>query len=171
MLNGDIDDAAWQRVRQLAQNVGDSLGQVDLQGEARSKVVDLVRELAQRLEELGFDGLVESLANGALSSFAPWINLVPSAGSAACSPVVLAVIRGRTGKYGWGKTLPALRTHLIRCDRATKIVIIVTDQWDGTSFADDYAPDFRPYAERGVRWVTLLGGSASRGFTQIALDL
>lgn len=172
MLNGDIDEAAWQRVRQIAQDVGDTLGQDDLQDETRSKVVDLVREVAQRLEELGFDGLVDSIANGALSpSLTPWINLVPSTGAAACSQIVLAIIRGRTGKYGWVKTLAALRTHLIRCDRATKVVIIVTNQWDGASFADDYAPDFQPYTQRGVRWVTLLGGRASRGFSHIALDL
>jgi hypothetical protein len=172
MLTGDIDDAARRRIRQLAEDVADDLGRADVQVDLRSKAKELITELAQRLEEVGFDGLVESAMGGAMpSSLVGITNVVPSTSSSACCPIVLALVRGRTGRCGWGKTLAALRTHLIRCDRVTKVVILVTDQWDSASFDDEYAEDFRGFASRGLQWVTLLGGRSSHGFARLHLDL
>jgi hypothetical protein len=172
VLSNDIDENAVRRIRQLVESVMGALSPDMARGNLAPQIGRFVEELARRAEEIGFDGLVESLMDGAVPpDVRSWINIVPGDGHGACCPVVVALVRGRKGRCGWSKSLSALRTHLIRCSNATKLALIVTNQWNDESFDQDFAEDLRAFSGKGVKFVVLLGGHSSRGLTQINADL
>jgi hypothetical protein len=169
MLMSDLDDVAQRRIRATVAKVMESLDPDGSNLLPRFKL--LIDEIAVRAEELGFDGLVDSLAGGALQpDLRPFLNVVPGDGLAACAPAVVALVRGWKGPFAWGKSLGALRTHLINCLRVTRLAIILADVWDAAAFASDFAPDLQALRPHGIQVVVLLGGAGHRGLVPLELE-
>ena len=121
--------------------------------ETRNRVDALIDALRRMLENHDLDWIREILANG--GKLFPGMEgndsivVIPGGESGQCSPIVLAIAKGRDGRsrYGLPKIMREVRAHLIQCFETAEVVILLTDIWD-PDLMKESEPDFSAYASR-----------------------
>jgi hypothetical protein len=121
--------------------------------ETRNRVDALIDALRRMLENHDLDWIREILASG--GKLFPGLEgndsivIIPGSGHGQCSPIVLAIAKGRDGRsrYGLPKIMREVRAHLIQCFETAEVVILLTDIWD-PDLMKESEPDFSAYASR-----------------------
>jgi hypothetical protein len=171
-LMSDSDEAGESRVRATVLSALDRIRADALGPDMSWQVKRLFEELALRVQELGFDGLIDSLAEGTLPpSLRTVVNIVPGDDGVTCMPIVIALLKGWKGRNAWSKAFGALRTHLINCVEVTRLAVVVCDVWDARSFESEFASDLRALASKGIQIVVLLAGSSQFALTLLDVDI
>lgn len=156
------------RIDSLVGALRDQLG-VD----ALEHAIGLLRALSGLAGELGFDGLVDALLDGSLSSDAlpgGGMNVIPGEDAGACQNVVLALSRAEGRKLKLPTVLGKLRTHLIHC-RGTDLALVFTDSWDARLFDREHRDDWRAFHGHGVNFAVILVDPGSGTFSSVPIDL
>jgi len=133
---------------------------------------EITRSFDNEIREMGLDRLIEDLIHGG-NPFRRGrhpINLIPGTGSKECLPVLVAVSKGTTGKYGFGNILKQVRTHLISCHPETKRVVFYCDSWIAKTFKDDFMRDFEIFK---TKWEVefLFLQVESGGISRVRVDI
>jgi hypothetical protein len=120
-----------------------------------------VAGVLETISDVGLEGLKEVAAadtqgGGAAAVGGQPINVLPSFGEeCVCAPFVLAIVSGTKGKWGFGSVLSQLTAHLISCLGTSKLVLVVSDVWDGAGFTRDHVANWRAFDGRGVKFAVV----------------
>lgn len=97
------------------------------------------------------------------------INVIPGDHSGQCAPLLVAVAQaGRT--KGLVKIIPLVRRHLIDCDRITKVVIIVSDEWKPGILGDSLG-DLKSHVAKGKKIIFLLAPQPGTSVVHMPISL
>lgn len=151
----------------------EAMSDVDLQLANR-----VLSRIADAVEELGYECFAEDLSSRDFlgSDDSPVgsdrVNVIPSRHKGACHSIVVAVAQGasRTTGTGFPRIMRRLKTHLIECASTTRVAIVLCDQWDSRSFADEHFDELRAHYRKGVRFVFLVAGTPSRRMARVPVD-
>ncbi len=147
-------------------------------GDFRS-AADVLGPLFGRIERFGYGSIFEDWEGlrGAedrppvVSEGSAAVNVIPGTAGAACAPVLVALTRGRKGPMGFDSIMQEVKTHLIRCSRITRLVLVFSDQWDGASFRKLHRAELQAHHGNGIRFRFVMAGDPDRLLTQVPVDL
>ena len=140
---------------------------------------DVLEPLLGRIERFGYGSIFEEWeASRSVEDLPPLVgegsaavNVIPGRPGAGCTPVLLALSRGRRGPLGFDAIMREVKTHLIRCGKLTKFVIFFCDAWDSRSFRKKDAGELRAHHAKGVRFVFIMAGEPDRLLARVPVDL
>ncbi len=147
-------------------------------GDFRS-AADVLEPLLGRIERFGYGSIFEEWeASRSVEDLPPLVgegsaavNVIPGRPGAACTPVLLALSRGRRGPLGFDAIMQEVKTHLIRCGRITRTVFVFCDAWDGASFRKLHRAELKAHHGNGIGFCFLMAGDPDRLLVQVPVDL
>ncbi len=135
--------------------IRDILAAAKLRPDTLARVEQVIETLRFALTDYDLDELIEALG----TEHSPLrgiggrgdIVVIPGRGHAACTPIVLAIARGRDGRSPQSvpRVMQEARAHLISCFEIAEVVLLLTDRWDPDLLRES-EPDFSAYAARTV---------------------
>lgn len=139
--------------------IGDILDEAKIKPETRNQVRILIENLRRVLSEYDIDGIKDILASeGRLfpgTGQDESIAVIPGDGSGQCAPIVLAIAKGKRGRYRLPNVMQEVRAYLIQCFEIAEVVVLLTDRWDPDLMKESEA-DFFAYATRATRRKVLI---------------
>ena len=133
--------------------IRDILAAAKLRPDTLARVEQVIEALRFALTDYDLDELIEALGteHSPLRGIGGWgdIVVIPGRGHAACTPIVLAIARGRDGRSPQSvpRVMQETRAHLISCFEIAEVVLLLTDRWDPDLLRES-EPDFSAYAAR-----------------------
>jgi hypothetical protein len=177
--DSDIEDPLFPTKREMAV-IHDLAKQIarDFEG-AEGLSVSVVRSVVERLAEAilerGYADFARDIASPGyfadqqLGEMGQHINVIPGDNPARCAPLLVAIATaGR--KTSLTTLLPKVRKHLIDCDRITKGVIVVTDEWKPGILGDSLG-DLKSHVAKGKKIVFLLAPQPGKSIVHMPISL
>ncbi len=150
----------FRAVRQLRgetymniENIRQILDEAKIKPETRQLVDRLIDALRRVISDYDIDQIRDILSSG--GQLLPGLGddgsivVIPGDGSGRCTPIVLAIAKGRDGRsrYGLPNVMREVRAHLIHCFEIAEVVILLTDRWDPDLMKESEG-DFSAYGSR-----------------------
>ena len=177
--DSDIDDPMFPNkkemavIRELAERVAREFESVE--GVRTAAIRSVVERIAEAILQRGYGAFADDIASPGLfvghdlgANGLP-INVIPGDHSGQCAPLLVAVAKSGT-KTSLTKIIPKVRQHLIDCDRVTKSVIIVSDEWKPGILGDSLG-DLKSHVAKGKKIVFLLAPQPGSSVIHMPISL
>ena len=137
--------------------------------------------LSSIFEQGSFDDLIEAIESGAFrdrfdrvnGEGGTHINLIPSERTSTCTSTLLAVAKGRGSRspFSFDNVMQSVKKHLIDCQNVVKLVVVVSDTWDSSSFTSKHADELAAWRRRGIRFIFSGVGIPRNQIFPVTVDL
>ena len=101
------------------------------------------------------------------------INLIPSERTSTCTSTLLPVAKGRGARnsFSFDNVMQSVKKHLIDCQNVVKLVVVVSDTWDSSSFTSKHADELAAWRRRGIRFIFSGVGIPRNQIFPVTVDL
>ncbi len=144
-----------------------------------SSVAKLLDRLRAAIAEMGYEAVIEDLSSSDLVGGdesllgSEAVMVIPGHLGDAARPIVLAATKGWGGNSprSFAKVMPQVKARLIEANGTVRVVVVLCDCWDSSSFEDEHREELRAFDKNRIRFVFLLVGVPDKSLISIPVGL